>query len=451
MKNRYSKYVRPLLLLIDIVIINIILFFILGNQNKGYFLHLYISVYWLITSAFIGYYKVYRYTTSYRVLSLVFKQSILYVLGFFAFFGLFKEGYIVNEQFITLGITIGLLLFTKIVFFILIKNYRRLGNNYRKVVFVETDKTTKKIIRLFQQKKNLGYNVIGYFSKSSSESALYLGNYKEISTYVLQNNIDEIYGTLSELSKQEVKELTKFSNDNNIQLKLIPNSNGLYSKHQEAEVYEDVFKVLNVKKLPFQLEENKLIKRVFDVVFSFFVILLIMSWLIPVLWVLVKLESKGPLFFTQEREGLNGGRFFCYKFRSMRTNIEANKQQAVKGDVRITKIGAFMRKTSIDELPQFFNVFLGNMSVVGPRPHMDAHSIKFEQEINNYIKRHAVKPGITGLAQIRGYRGEIKKKSDIENRVRLDVFYIENWSFKLDIKIIVNTVLNVFKGEENAY
>ena len=176
-----------------------------------------------------------------------------------------------------------------------------------------------------------------------------------------------------------------------------------------------------------------------------------MSWLTPLLWVLIKSESKGPLFFKQEREGLDGNKFTCYKFRSMKINKFSDKIHATRNDERVTKLGAFIRKSSIDELPQFFNVLLGDMSIVGPRPHMKSLSIEYQMEIDNYMERHAVKPGITGLAQVSGYRGEVKKKADIKNRIRLDIFYIENWSFFLDLKIIIKTVLNVFKGEEKAY
>ncbi len=451
MKTRYSKYIRPLLLLIDVLIINSLLFFVLIKEHQSYFFHVFLSLFWISSSLFLSYYKIYRYTSTYKVLSLIFKQTILFSLGFFAYFGIFKEGTIVNTQFNTLTIISLLLAFIKITLFILIKNYRRLGKNFRKVVFLERDATSEIIMTLFQEKKYLGYTVEGFFSKEQSKNSLYLGNNAEIYNYVIEQSIDEIYVTLSEIKKTDIKLLTKFANENNIQLKLIPNSSELYSKNQKVEVYEDAFKILSVKKLPFEFHENRIIKRIFDISFSFFTILFLMSWLTPILWVLIKLESRGPLFFKQEREGLNGNRFVCYKFRSMKKNKEADEKHATKNDSRVTKIGAFIRKTSIDELPQFFNVFLGDMSVVGPRPHMDLHSIKFEQEINNYIKRHAVKPGITGLAQIRGYRGEIKKKSDIENRVRLDIFYIENWSFLFDLKIVFNTVFNVLKGEENAY
>ena len=178
---------------------------------------------------------------------------------------------------------------------------------------------------------------------------------------------------------------------------------------------------------------------------------MILSWLLPILWIIVKLNSKGNFLFKQKRDGANGKQFYCYKIRSMKNNVMADKISTTKDDSRITSVGSFLRRTSLDELPQFFNVLKGDMSVVGPRPHMNIQTQKYLNEIDNYIIRNSVKPGITGLAQVSGYRGEVKEKSDIENRVRLDIFYIENWSFFLDIKIILQTLLSVFKEEEKAY
>ena len=306
------------------------------------------------------------------------------------------------------------------------------------------------MLRLF--KKELGYHFLGYFTNKPNQNFNdYLGDEAYLYQYIIQNNIDEVYATQSQLSKNQIKKITKFTSYHNIQLKLIPNTKEFYSKKVQEEYYDDTLKVFAVKKLPFDHQENRILKRCFDVTFSFLVLVFVLSWLVPILWILVKIESKGPLLFKQEREGLNGQKFVCYKFRSMKINKEANTTHASKNDMRVTKIGAFMRKTSIDELPQFLNVLQGHMSVVGPRPHMNMHASQFIKEVDNYIDRHDVKPGVTGLAQISGYRGEIIKKSDIKNRVRLDIFYIENWSFLLDIKIILTTIFNILKGEEKAY
>ena len=204
-------------------------------------------------------------------------------------------------------------------------------------------------------------------------------------------------------------------------------------------------------KLPFEFPENFYIKRIFDIFFSLFVCVFILSWLAPILWLLIKLESKGPLVFKQAREGINGKEFICYKFRSMRQNSSADLKQASKNDSRITEIGKFLRKTSLDEFPQFINVFRGDMSVVGPRPHMLKHTEQYSALIKKYMVRQLVKPGITGAAQIRGFRGETKELNEMEGRVKWDVWYIENWTFFLDINIIFKTIFDVFKGDEKAY
>ncbi len=192
-------------------------------------------------------------------------------------------------------------------------------------------------------------------------------------------------------------------------------------------------------------------KRIFDIGFSSLIIVLILSWLIPLIFFLNLFESKGPVIFRQLRHGKDKKIFWCYKFRSMAVNPEANSQMCTRNDLRVTKIGKFLRKTSIDELPQFINVFLGDMSVVGPRPHMELHTREYEINVDKYLVRHFAKPGITGLAQVRGYRGEIIRKSDIINRTRMDILYLEKWTAMLDLKIIYQTIYNCFYGEEKAY
>jgi putative colanic acid biosynthesis UDP-glucose lipid carrier transferase len=211
-----------------------------------------------------------------------------------------------------------------------------------------------------------------------------------------------------------------------------------------------MFPVLSLKKTILHEPSTKIFKRIFDIIFSLIVIIGILSWLVPILAILIKLESKGPIFFKQGRPGLDENEFFCYKFRSMKMN-ETTEKEASKNDPRVTKIGKFMRKTSMDELPQFLNVLLGDMSVVGPRPHLWSQNKAYGNRIKKYMVRHYVKPGITGLAQVKGFRGEIETDDDMINRIKFDVFYIENWSLILDIKIIVQTVINIYLGEDKAY
>ena len=394
---------------------------------------------------------MYRFTKVLRILTLLARQFFMFTLGYFAYFGVFREGQVVNNQFLILSSIFVSVTFFKLLSFFLLKRYRALGNNFRTTVILGVDESAKKIIKIFESKANMGYKFLGFFSDREHKNQSYLGKIYDVFDFVTKNEVDQIYCSLSSLSKSQITEINKFSIEKSITLKLIPDSSELYSKNQEIEFYDDTITILNVKKLPFEFAENFYIKRIFDVIFSLFICLFFLSWIIPILWVLVKLESKGPLIFKQQREGLNGNKFVCYKFRSMKINDLSDQVHATKNDERVTKIGAFLRKTSMDELPQFFNVLSGDMSVVGPRPHLESLSIIYQKEVQDYLKRHIVKPGITGLAQVSGYRGEIKKKSDIKNRVRLDIFYIENWSLFLDIKIIIKTILNVFKGEEKAY
>jgi len=255
---------------------------------------------------------------------------------------------------------------------------------------------------------------------------------------------------VAELSNKQIEKLADFADNNLRELKFIPDNKEIYTKRLKYEYY-DYIPILSFRSIPIQVPISKITKRVFDILFASAIIIFILSWLTPIIAILIKLESKGPVFFKQSRNGFNYTEFDCYKFRSMTPNDDANSQQATKGDMRITKMGAFIRKTSIDELPQFYNVLFGDMSVVGPRPHMVVHTNMYARKVNKFMVRHFVKPGITGLAQVSGMRGEIEEDKDIINRVKYDIFYIENWSLLLDLKIIIQTFLNAVKGEEKAY
>jgi len=207
----------------------------------------------------------------------------------------------------------------------------------------------------------------------------------------------------------------------------------------------------SINSYPLEKKMNLAFKRFFDIIVSLFILIFVLSWLIPIIAILIKLESKGPVFFKQLRSGLDNKPFWCYKFRSMVVNNESDERQATTNDKRLTKVGLFLRKTSLDEFPQFLNVLKGDMSLIGPRPHPIKLNEKFEPLITNIMSRHYVKPGITGLAQCMGYRGETQTLADMENRVRLDRYYIENWTFWLDIKIIFLTVISLIRGSDKAY
>lgn len=449
MRTGYSFLIRPLLLIIDISIITSASFLFLPEVLLDLNFLLYINLAWILISYSVGYYKVYRYTSKIKLISLLLRNLLIFLMAYLSYLSIFRTNVFVSDQqlyMITIASGVSV---SKFITFFLLRVYRKIGRNFRRVVVIGSDKSAKTITNLFNTSDNLGYRLLGFFSDRESNSEEYLGHVSDSYDYIIENGVHEIYCS-SVASASTIKEMTSFAKEHHIIIKLIPDVKNIYGKNFSLEYYKTV-PVLSIKNLPFENIETRIVKRIFDIIFSICVCVLILSWLVPLMWILIKLESKGPLFFKQKRGGLKGNEFVCYKFRSMRINDQSDSKQVSMNDERITKIGKFIRKTSIDEIPQFINVLIGDMSVIGPRPHMNKQSLKFEKEINNYIRRNAVKPGISGLAQVSGFRGEIRKKSDIENRVRLDVFYIENWSFFLDIKIILTTITNLFKGEEKAY
>lgn len=333
-----------------------------------------------------------------------------------------------------------------------LKLYRRKGYNSRRVVILGSDEAAKAI---YNELKNsdFGYRVIGYFDDHNADEVgmpKYLGTISDVKPYILQKKIDEIYCALTDNEDNIITNLIHFSERNMVRIFLIPKFFS-YIKRRFILRFVESVPVVSLRNEPLQQLPNRIVKRGFDIFFSLFVLLTIFPPILLIVGSLIKIYSPGPIFFTQKRTGLKGKSFSCYKFRSMRVNKDADKQMATKGDPRITPIGAFIRKTSIDELPQFINVLLGDMSVVGPRPHMLKHTEEYSRLIDKFMLRHLIKPGITGWAQVTGYRGETKTLEEMEGRVKKDVWYIENWSFFLDIKIIFKTMLNAVKGEDRAY
>ncbi|GHC44558.1 undecaprenyl-phosphate glucose phosphotransferase [Ulvibacter litoralis] len=335
----------------------------------------------------------------------------------------------------------------KFAIYYLLKKYRLfLGGNTRKVVIIGLNQKTEQLRKLFLDRPELGYQLQKTFDlKGNNKSTL-----QDCFDYVMENNIDEIYSSVAELNNENLNKLIDFTDNNLKILKFLPDNKDIYTKKLDFTYY-GVLPILSLRKIPIDEPLNKFIKRTFDILLSLTIIVGLLSWLTPLLALAIKLESKGPVFFKQKRNGLDYKEFFCYKFRSMKPSPTAHLFQAVKGDARVTRVGRIIRKTSIDELPQFINVLKGEMSVVGPRPHMVSHTEMYAGRIDKFMVRHFIKPGITGLAQVSGYRGEVENDDDIINRVKYDIFYLENWSLLLDIKIVFQTVYNAIRGEEKAY
>ncbi|REG89311.1 exopolysaccharide biosynthesis polyprenyl glycosylphosphotransferase [Winogradskyella sediminis] len=466
-RGRYSWILRPFLIVYDLFIINCLAFYLLNfNSQELYFfsyeffnnkniLYLFYSiVFWLLSTHFINFYKVYRYTSLLNILSLILKQFFVYSILVYAFEGFFRS--INIEVSVTLNYLIYTFLaisFVKLLSYYILKSIRvYLKGNLRNIIVIGDGESVNALKKIFREKKELGYNIKAVFSNTQDENNS--GDIEDSFTYLAKNNdnIDEIYCSIADLSEKELNEYVRYANINHCNIKFIPNTKKLINKRYKTDYYNYI-PVLSIQEVALNNEVNKFIKRVFDIVFALLIIIFILPVISIILFVLIKLESKGPLFYKHKRTGINYKAFYCYKYRSLTTTQESKGTYVRQNDTRVTTIGKFIRRTSIDELPQFVNVLKGEMSVVGPRPHMLTYTDDYSKKINkyNFIYRHNVKPGITGLAQIKGYRGEIKRDEDIINRVKYDNFYIENWSLLLDLKIIGQTIINVLKGDEKAY
>ncbi|MBD7910213.1 undecaprenyl-phosphate glucose phosphotransferase [Clostridium cibarium] len=332
---------------------------------------------------------------------------------------------------------------------VLMRRIRKSGYNTKYTVFVGFSDGTKKFNKLIRDNKHWGYNVLGIFEdfEVDYKDVEYLGELSELDNYLSENrDVDEIIITLEMKDYDKLKKIIATCEKLGVRAQIIPS----YYKYLPAKPYvEEIGGVplINMRYIPLDNILNKAIKRAIDIIGSS-IALIIFSPIMLIVAILVKTTSKGPLVFKQERVGLNRKPFVMYKFRSMREQDPEEEKQdwTVKNDPRKTKIGTFIRKTSIDELPQFFNVLKGDMSLIGPRPERPFYVEKFKDEIPKYMVKHQVRPGITGWAQVNGWRGD----TSIEKRIECDIYYIENWSLTLDIKIVF---LTVFKGfiNTNAY
>ena len=447
--RRYSGLISPLSYFIDIAIITVITqqFLALHLYKEFEFKHLFtLTVLWIIVSVFNRFYYIYRYTNFLKIINLLFNQIVLFALSLFCFAGVFPELELKPNTIIKLLMPIAILIvFVKILTYYSIKTFRSyFGGNYRKTIIIGSSMESQNLELFFNKNKQAGYLHKKTFSDVSKKSIL------DSINFVKEQEIDEIYCSTENINDQEVKALIKFCDNNLKTIKFIPNSTKLNSKKLIYETY-DSLPILSLRRVPLQDSVNLFFKRLTDIIISLAVVVFVLSWLTPIIALFIKKESDGPVLFKQIRNGINYEEFSCLKFRSMIVNDNAHKLQATKGDTRVTKIGAFLRKTSLDEMPQFINVLLGDMSVVGPRPHMIKENDKYYKTVDKYMLRHVIKPGITGLAQVSGYRGEVEKESDIVNRIKFDIYYLENWSILLDVKIILRTILNSIKGEDKAY
>jgi putative colanic acid biosynthesis UDP-glucose lipid carrier transferase len=445
--GRYSGYIRPFSYLLDLAVIIVLSVKLIPDNLHYLSYYFFLIIAWISIAYNTGFYEVYRYTKVIEIFGKIIKQYFIFVIINFAYVGYFSKfsDAKVILQYVTYSVLI--IAFNKLFFYYFLRKFRVVfGGNFRRVVIVGDGKSVEQLTQFFNENPDYGYKLINVYDLVENKRE----QIESCFDFVINEKIDEIYCSLSDLTNTDINKFIDFTDNNLKILKFLPDNKEILSRNLIFDYY-DYIPVISLRNIPLDETTNKIIKRIFDIVFSLIIILGVLSWLIPVLAILIRIESRGPIFFRQKRNGLNYHEFECFKFRSMTLNDIADLYQVSKNDPRITKIGKFIRKTSIDELPQFFNVLLGDMSVVGPRPHMVSHTEMYAKKIDKFMVRHFIKPGITGLAQTKGFRGEVETDKDIIYRVKYDIFYLENWSLLLDIKIVFLTIYNAIKGEDKAY
>lgn len=461
MSGRYINMFRFFFVCVDMFALNLVHTWLIINFHrlpadggKSYDLLILVSnMIWLISTYSVGLYIEHAHPDVYRFSKRTIKAYTLFIIGILTF--VFVYHYPFSRMFILLDFSIFFLFLfvTRIVMILIFSASKKRNRNTKRVVVVGYNEIAKDFVDRFSIKRD-DFLVDGYFEDAGKIKELsnlpIIGSIENCVDYAVRNKVHEIYSTISPEENENIYVMARQAESSFIRFKFIPDFK-LYVNRETFIEYRGNFPILSLRPEPLEEVGNSIKKRLFDIVFSLVVILLILTWLIPILGLLIMLTSRGGIFFKQKRSGKNNVHFTCYKLRTMTWNREANFKQVTRDDCRVTRLGRFLRKTNLDELPQFVNVLLGNMSVVGPRPHMLAHTKMYSKVLNEYMVRHFLKPGITGWAQVNGYRGEIKVETQLSNRIAHDIWYMENWSIWLDLKIIWLTIWLTLKGDKNAY
>ncbi|MBU9935008.1 MAG: undecaprenyl-phosphate glucose phosphotransferase [Ferruginibacter sp.] len=463
MNRQFERYLQITLVLLDLLILNTIFFICqvifkthLSSNTAGAYFNFWVvsNIFWIVPSFLLRTYagKIilsFEYFTK-RTIQ-VYLLWIIFVLVYLFFsFEVNISRLFIFSIFISFGL--GLLL-NRFLYLGIRNYYKKSDHIFKKVLILGYNDTAKKLAKYFEE-DGINTQLIGYVENE--------GNVHELTHYPVltgientlrvakEMKINEIFSTITPEQNKDIYELMFQSEKECIRFKIVPNLSVFITRDVHIEYFGDL-PILSLRSEPLDDVGNRIKKRALDLVVSTLVIVFILSWLIPILGLLIMLESRGPIFFSQLRTGKNKSSFKCLKFRSMRSNKEADTKQATKNDSRVTAIGRFIRKTSLDEFPQFINVFKGEMSLVGPRPHMLKHTTDYSKVVEDYMIRQFLKPGITGWAQINGYRGEITNPEQIKMRVNKDLWYLENWSLWLDIQILFLTIYHVLRGNKNAF
>jgi putative colanic acid biosynthesis UDP-glucose lipid carrier transferase len=430
---------------------------ILIDRNYMFYLLITLIVLWIFTSAVVNLYDdFYSRHFSIQYLSIL-KNTVVQVVASIVFIFLVKED-LFTRNFISYYaiLLIVLVSLRVIVFRKVLKLLRKKGKNIRKLAIIGSGETAKNFKAMVESNPDFGYSIAGFVYETDEELSGTLGRLDNLENILAENKIEEVVIALSNGAGAKLDYIIKVCNRLAIKSHIIPDYFNYLSSRFQISSFGS-FPIITVRREPLEEIQWRILKRSFDFVFCILVIVLILSWLFPVISILIKLNSKGPVFFIQERIGAKNQKFNCYKFRTLKVdeqNITGGFKPVLKEDPRVTGIGKFLRKTNIDELPQFINVLLNDMSVVGPRPHAIPYDAKYGKLVDEIRLRHNVKPGITGWAQIHGLRGDVVDEEENRKRaikrIEFDLWYIENWSLALDIQIILMTVWKIIKGESRG-
>ena len=470
-KDRYhgNDLIRIAIIIGDFLLLNLLVFLCLGqfdDKTPDYFMDhnavvvMVANFAMLVAEYFFNTIAYHRRLSAIDLLRRVFMLSATQsALMFFLLRSISHGGGFFKFMYYFAGFLFIALLLARLIERGIILYLRAKGKNTQSILFVGNDPANLMLYHDMLENSSAGTYVKGYYADEPIENApeqfVHLGNLQQLNAQMEEDKdktnlgIDLVFCCLSHDESEFINRVIHFCDNHVVHFYYVPRMSGNLHLRLIPELYGDVTLFTN-RREPLTFIENKFLKRTFDIVVSALTCLMLLPFL-PIIALIIKMQSPGPLFFVQNRTGLNGHTFKCYKFRSMHVNNQADTLQATKDDPRKFPFGEFMRKTNIDEFPQFFNVLKGDMSIVGPRPHMMLHTEMYGKLIDKYMVRHFCRPGITGWAQVTGFRGETKELWQMEERIRRDIWYVENWTFWLDLKIILKTALSIIRPDKQAY
>jgi putative colanic acid biosynthesis UDP-glucose lipid carrier transferase len=450
----YSRYIPLISILGDFIILNVIFVFgfiyfngsAISLSSKYIAFYTYLNLIWLILVLVFNAHNIDRNIKKKAILYVYINIVIIFFFLFLLYFQIVSLSYY-SRYFIKILFPgfFFILVVWKLSLYYALYYYRKHGFNFRNVIILGNTEGTRKLENYFTSNNWHGYRFLGFFDNTQNQVHNQIGGWDDLKPFIENNHVDEIFLAWNGIPSERMPEITSLISDYPFKVHIVPNLGDFAYKSAELINYGDL-PVIQINPGPLSYLYNRLVKRFVDILISLSVIIVVLPWLTAILYIISMLGSRQGVFYKQQRTRVDGKVFSIIKYKSMRDCPNPTYRNPTEFGQDVTLVGKFLRKFSIDELPQFINVFLGDMSVVGPRPHMVEHTEQYRKQIKRFMLRHTIKPGITGLAQVSGFRGEIRNIEDIKHRVELDVNYIENWSLSLDFKIMLYTFGVVYKG-----